>query len=327
MFYDLNIPYPNDNNDTDALKKTLAFSNELGYNVIALEYKISGKLPGTIACKISDPLPFKPPSSLKILRRCTLVLSDASQNHRIASLNSAYDVLALRPTNEKAYTQACQTLDCDIISIDLSQWLGFYFKHTTVAAAIQRGVRFEICYAPGVLAQDSASRRNLISNATQLIRASKGRGIIMSSEAHQAAGCRGPWDVVNLAAVWGLSQERGVEAVGREARAVVAQAEMKRRSFKGVIDIIYGGEKPKPVVDPGQSREISGDAKLKRKAGLLLDSGKSKEDQAPNMSKREQKRQAKKARMGASKPDIVRDSESLLVPVDNTNSQATTNTG
>lgn len=323
MFYDLNIPCPSSGLDADVLKKTLAFSNELGYNVIALERKISGKLPGNITCEIPDPLPFKPPPSLKILRRCTLILNDASQNHRIAALNSAYDILALRPINEKAYTQACQTLDCDIISLDLSQRYDFYFKHKTMAAAIQRGLRFEISYAPCMLTQDSASRRNLISNATQLIRASKGRGIIVSSEATKAVGCRGPWDVVNLAAVWGLSQERAVEAVGREARAVVAQAEMKRRSFKGLIDIVNGGEKPKPVVNLGQSTEPNSNANLKRKAVVLLDNGKSKEDQGPNISKREQKRQAKRARMEASKLDVVHNSSASLVPVDsNTNPQS-----
>lgn len=317
MFYDLNIPYTSSGIDTDTLQKTLSFSAELGYNVIALEHKVTGKIPGTISCEIPNPLPLKSPQSLHVLRRGTLILNDASQNHRIAALNSAYDILALRPTNEKAYTQACQSLDCDIISLDLSQFLGFYFKHTTLAAAIQRGIRFEICYASGVLAQDSSSRRNLISNATQLIRASKGRGIIISSEATKALGCRGPWDVVNLAAVWGLSQERGIEAVGREARALVAQATIKRRSFKGVIDIVYGGEKPQPLETRGPSKEDDEKMKLKRKA-IVLDSGKGRNNQATNVSKREQKRQAKKAKNEASKLDKVTNPDGPLVVVEGT---------
>jgi ribonuclease P/MRP protein subunit RPP1 len=42
MFYDLNLPWSaNDPN----LTKTLAFSQELGYNVVALNHTMSGKLP------------------------------------------------------------------------------------------------------------------------------------------------------------------------------------------------------------------------------------------------------------------------------------------
>ena len=293
MFYDLCIPYP-----ISDLTKTLSFSAELGYNVVALEQKISGKLPGTIKCDIPNPLPFVAPQSLLLLRRCTLILNDASQNHRLTTLSSVYDILALRPTNEKAFTTACQSLDCDIISLDLSRRYEFYFKHTTVAAAVQRGVRFEICYAAGILAQDSAARRNLISNATQLIRASKGRGIIISSEATKALACRGPWDVVNLAVVWGLSQERGAEAVGKGSRAVVAQAEMKRRSFKGVIDIIYGGEKPESIPKTGPQNSEKGDATLKRKA-VVLDQGKPEQDQGTQISKSQRKKRAQKARTEA----------------------------
>ena len=251
-------------------------------------------------CPIPQILPFPTLQGLRILRRCTLVLADPSQNHRLASLAAAYDILALRPTNERALLQACQSLECDIISLDLSTRFPFYFKHKTCSLALQRGIRFEICYAAGVLASDGgASRRNLISNATQLIRATRGRGIVISSEARNALACRGPSDVVNLAVLWGLSQERGVEAIGRESRNVVVQAELKRRSFRGVIDVVYGGEKPG---NTAEKVEKNGKANLeknqKRKADTLDNAA--KEDattQCKPMSKRERKRQAKRARL------------------------------
>jgi len=47
MFYDLNVPWsPND----PQLPRTLAFLHELGYNVVALNHSISGKLPAQIVC-------------------------------------------------------------------------------------------------------------------------------------------------------------------------------------------------------------------------------------------------------------------------------------
>lgn len=168
-----------------------------------------------------------------------------------------------------------------------------------MANALQRGVKFEICYGSGILNSDGgASRRNLISNATQLIRATRGRGIVISSEAKRALACRGPADIVNLAVLWGLGQERGMEAVGNEARSVVVQAEMKRRSFRGVIDVVYGGQKPDRVPEhPAKGKQAKG----KRKADVLEDKAGGGNTTPKPISKREQKRQANKARLDASK--------------------------
>ncbi|KAL9077766.1 MAG: hypothetical protein Q9161_000138 [Pseudevernia consocians] len=260
----------------------------------------SQNVPADTSNHIPVPLPFTTPKPLHVLRRCTLHISDPSQNHRLQALSSAYDILAIRPENEKSLQQACQTLECDLISLDLSTRFPFYFKHRTMTNALQRGLKFEICYGPGILNSDGgASRRNLISNATQLIRATRGRGIVISSETKRALACRGPADVVNLAVLWGLGQEKGMEAIGKEARGVVVQAEMKRRSFRGVIDVVYGGEKP------GREAEKSAKGKQekgKRKADVLEDDNAGGCNAAPKpISKREQKRQAKKARLDTGK--------------------------
>ena len=149
------------------------------------------------------------------------------------------------------------------------------------------------------VADGGPARRNLIGNATEIIRATRGRGIVISSEAKRVLACRGPWDVVNLAAVWGLGQESGREAVGREARAVVVQAEMKRKSFKGVIDIVYGGEKPERAKEETRNVEKGPKgAKNKRKADILGMDGEVTAEVRP-ISKREKKRRAEKARAEA----------------------------
>ncbi len=184
--------------------------------------------------------------------------------------------------------------------------------------ALQRGAKFEICYGPGILNSDGgASRRNLISNATQLIRATRGRGIVISSETKRALACRGPADVVNLAVLWGLGQEKGMEAVGKEARGVVVQAEMKRRSFRGVIDVVYGGEKSER--EPGKSAKGKQE-KGKRKADVLEGNNGGLDATPKPISKREQKRQAKKARLetGKNAEDKPKEASkaSTILPVD-----------
>lgn len=112
-------------------------------------------------------------------------------------------------------------------------------------AAVARGSRFEICYSQALAAtgaEASRHRANFIGNVQGLIRATKGRGLVLSSEAKSALGLRGPADVVNLMAVWGLGPERGMEALGTTPRSVVVNEGVRRRGFRGVVDIVKPAE-------------------------------------------------------------------------------------
>ena len=118
-----------------------------------------------------------------------------------------------------------------------------------------------------------------------------------------------------------------MEAIGREARNTVVQSEMKRRSFRGVIDVIYGGEKPENVAEKaGKNGKGSVGNSNKRKADNLENLV--EEDattQSKPMSKSQQKRQAKKARLEASKAqDNATNSVSDLAPTQEGNHTSTT---
>ena len=313
MFYNLNVPYA----ATDIqLPRTLAFLHELGYNVVALNHAISGKLPAVIACAIPKPLPNQAalPAKLEILRRVTLTLTEAYQNARLLELSRCYDVLALRPVDERTLQLACTSLECDIISLDLSVRLPYYFKHKMVQEALKLGKRFEICYAQGLMG-GAGERRCLIGNAGQLIRATRGRGLIISSggtgTAANGVGLRGPWDLVNLAAVWGLSEERGAEAVGKECRSVVVHAQLKRTGYRGVIDVVYGGEKPAvmEIVDveagakgrgkQGAKQQAGKGEALKRKAEAMGDLEEVKKGEDKPLSNTQRKKRARLEKMEA----------------------------
>ncbi len=94
-----------------------------------------------------------------------------------------------------------------------------------------------------------------------------------------------------------------MEAIAREARSVVVQAEMRRRSFRGVIDVIYGGEKPKSVAGKAENngKEKPGNSNKRKAETLDHGTGGDVVAQDKPLSKREQKRQAKKARLEAVK--------------------------
>jgi len=248
---------------------------------------------------VTGPLPFPKPPNLRILRRCNIFLTDAASNFRIPQLQQLYDLVAARPTDERTLQQACQSLDVDIISLDLTRKMEKHFKFPMLGMAIARGIKIELCYSQGILSTDPMAKRNLISNATQLIRVTRGRGLIFSSDARNVLGIRAPSDIINLASVWGLGSEKGKDGLTKEPRSVVEFARLKRQSYKGVVDIVYGGEKPVHVEKEKATQKGKGMSTTnqngKRPGGSL--EGNPLENKAP-ISKSQQKKM-KKAKANA----------------------------
>lgn len=245
---------------------------------------------------------------MRFLRRCNIFLTDAATNHRIPQLQQHYDIIAARPTDERTLQQACMSLDIDLISLDLTQKFEKHFKFPMLGTAISRGVKIELCYSQGLLSSDPTAKRNLISNATQLIRVTRGRGLVFSSEARSVLGIRAPSDIINLASVWGLGHERGKDGLTKEARSVVEFARLKRTSFRGVVDVVYGGEKPasesadktlqtqKGQKHQNKNQKAGVNAQNKRKADSLEGTPVSQSGEDKPISKRQQKRNMKALR-------------------------------
>jgi ribonuclease P/MRP protein subunit RPP1 len=233
-----------------------------------------------------EPLPFDTPSSIrKVLTRCTIPLNQVPSNARITQLRKDFDIVAVRPVDEKSLSQACVTVDADLISLDCGIRYPFPFKFRTLGAALSRGIKFEITYGPGMLGANEA-RRNLIQNATALVRSTRGRGIIISSEAASALGCRAPHDIVNMAIIWGLKQDVAMESVTEGPRSLVAAAQLRKRSFKTAVDVIYVGESNTTEESNAANAKIKG-SNLKRKASNT------ENDTAQSGPKREKKQNQK----------------------------------
>ncbi|KAK7203073.1 RNase P subunit p30-domain-containing protein [Myxozyma melibiosi] len=276
MFYDLNIPWPKNVPASATLEfakptgpiadlfKTVATLVDLGYTTIAYDYEAAGKT-SSITSPIQKDVFAASFPGITFLSRVTLLLDDAAQAQSLPSLTKEFDILAVRPTNEKLLLAACTNLDIDLISVDLSSRLPFYLKHRALGVAVARGIKIEICYSPATRQNDHYARRNLISNAAALFRATRGKGIVISSAAQQALECRGPYDVANLATLWGFTQEKGKLAVEGDARAVCTHARMRRRSYKQVVEIV--GEDGDEEKKEEQTREEKGKGVGKSETG------------------------------------------------------------
>ncbi|KAI0546468.1 RNase P subunit p30 [Xylaria curta] len=316
MLYDLNIAWSPHTSAAD-LERTLRFSASLGYDVVALNHTIGAPVPP----QITNPLPkFDTPSASSsasstpqpklptVLRRATLVLTEPSQHHRLPQLASAYDILAVRPQTDDSFSAACLSLnDVSIISLDLTVRQPFVFRPKPCMFAVSRGVRFEVCYSqvlqgpapahiPGPKGSkdgnggyastgatvDGRARATFIGNVSSLVRATRGRGIIISSEARSVLGLRAPADVVNLLHVWGLSTDRATEGIGALPRGVVVNEGLKRSGFRGVVDIMNVADREKADVEMGEA----GDDNAKAASGNISgNKGKKNKNQEINNSR------------------------------------------
>lgn len=102
--------------------------------------------------------------TMQQLTRATIIIDDPKKNYQLVSLSlfinlphthskqavsSAYpniDILAARPTTIDICKHACQTLEVDMISLDLAKSKvapGF----VAAQVAVTRGIFFEICYS------------------------------------------------------------------------------------------------------------------------------------------------------------------------------------
>jgi ribonuclease P/MRP protein subunit RPP1 len=142
----------------------------------------------------------------------------------------SYDIAAVVPLSDKAFVAACTQLDIDIISIDMSQRLPYHLNQSAVKGAIKRGVMFEICYAHALT--NIVSRRYLVHNGCNIVRLTGGKNIIVSSNAKDAMEIRGPYDVINLCSLFGMSKEAAAKSISTNCIDAIIHGE-RRKVIKG----------------------------------------------------------------------------------------------
>ena len=145
-------------------------------------------------------------------------LQAKSQTNANASLLAPYDLISLTPTTATTFSQAClnhsmpTTHTAHIIALPLTHpRLPFNPKHTLVRTAIKNGAMFEINYA-GALGVDSPTentsaggadsgvsiKRHWWAAAREIMRVTKGKGVIASGGVVNPSDLRAPRDIANV---------------------------------------------------------------------------------------------------------------------------------
>lgn len=191
---------------TNCTKTLLTFS-VVGYTVIALTQTINNKIDArTHVNWFTSLLPIlKSRPGTRILKRLSLILSDdpPSLSPQTAPVLSHYDMLAIHPTSPTSFSHACLTSSipsphtAHIIALPLTlPRLPFHLKHTLVRTALKNGAVFELAYS-GAVGPES-DRRNWWGAAREVVRVTKGKGILLSGGTVDDTQLRAPRDAANL---------------------------------------------------------------------------------------------------------------------------------
>ncbi|OMJ13439.1 Ribonuclease P protein subunit p30 [Smittium culicis] len=248
MFIDLNIPIP-DNftrkppslKDWSQITRTILEAKNLGYRVVALNQIIDGKFSDSVLQAWSNfpeidgvtvswlsKQEIKPgienyssPKKFTVLRRISLKISDPSQNYSLTSNNTTlneYDIVAVIPDTEKAFSCACSGSfeAIDLISIDMTCRIPFTLKLKPVSQAIQKGYFFELSYSESIA--DSSIRRFWLSNSIALISATRAQNIVFTSAAKNYFDTRSPYDITNLFTLAGISASDSKQSLTESPR-------------------------------------------------------------------------------------------------------------
>ncbi|KAL4711724.1 hypothetical protein ACJJTC_003491 [Scirpophaga incertulas] len=235
-FCDLSINKGFDVNNFDSLVK-------YGYNTIAIntiveegsdEPKKKKKKGDCKEKKDYIPPPVEIPSnvqdsvSLNILQRVTIEFSDSGIAHKINQSDNIkkYDIIAVIPKTLQAFQYACGSMDIDIITFEPESRISFKVSRKLYRQAIDRGIFFEIMYAPAI--KDSTCRKNIISTAHVYHAVGRSKNIIVTSAAENNCQTRDVHDVINLGFIFGLNSMESLEVVRNNARRLIIKAEGRR---------------------------------------------------------------------------------------------------
>ncbi|MCO5562687.1 hypothetical protein L7F22_016315 [Adiantum nelumboides] len=256
-FYDLNV-------STEGLSQAervslITTALQLGYSGVAFDHVVKGSLSDAHICKsrsldlsaIASANPDVVQSAhfhrdiLGVLPanrafhqydRLTVTVDTAIQASALNAGNHvlrSYDLVAIRPTIQKVFDQACTHLEVDLITLDFLHRLPIRLKPSSIQAALARGVFFEVSFSGAF--QDVRARRELFANAQILQGLTRGKNIIATSGAENMMDLRGPNDVANMATFFGLSREAAKHSVSKNCEDAIVRGLARKRTYKSAV--------------------------------------------------------------------------------------------
>ncbi|KAF9653623.1 PHP domain-like protein [Thelephora ganbajun] len=247
----------------------------LGYSAFAFNQTVHKKLDPKAHQNHAQTLisQLKRRPGVAFLKRITIILDeDSEKGFGLASTSSAifsgYDIIALTPTTPGTLSLACLThsqpsaLTAHVISLPLTlPRLPFHLKHTLIRTAIKNGSVFEMNYS-GAFGSDpdafeTASvtiKRNWWAAAREVIRVTKGKGVIVSGGITNEPDLRAPRDIINLITMLNLAPDVAHDTMTKEPQALVLRAQT-RNTYRAILSeprLVIPGAQSQPAPPPLQ---------------------------------------------------------------------------
>ncbi|GAA5874309.1 hypothetical protein JCM1840_000629 [Sporobolomyces johnsonii] len=172
-------------------------------------------------------------------------------NSTAALYPSQTTLLSLTPTTLTAFSHAALSLSPPstfspiLVTLDpsLHPRLPFPLKRGLISSLSRAGVGFELLLR-GVTRQDEAGeqagdagkrRRNWIAGAREVVRATGGKGVVISSGAVRAGEMRASEDLINLCSLIGLPPSQAKDALTINPQRAVMRGLSLRQTYRGVL--------------------------------------------------------------------------------------------
>ncbi|KIL64019.1 hypothetical protein M378DRAFT_192767 [Amanita muscaria Koide BX008] len=250
----------------------------LGYTVLALTQTVHKKVDPKTHTNTLDALVslLRPRPGILYLKRLSIILDDDSEKgfgliNAHTSLFSSYDLLSLTPTTHGTFSLACLThtlpspLTTHIISLPLTlPRFNFYLKHTLIRTALKNGAAFELPYVgslggsqddtllnTGYAESGPSAKRSWWAAAREVVRVTKGKGIIVTSGSVGEADLRAPRDVANLLTLLGIPQDTAIHSLTSIPKSITIRAQT-RRTYRAVLS------EPTAVIPEGSMELLRG---------------------------------------------------------------------
>ncbi|GAA5968624.1 hypothetical protein JCM11641_007704 [Rhodosporidiobolus odoratus] len=155
-----------------------------------------------------------------------------------------------------------------ILDPSLSPRLPFPLKRGLISSLSRAGVRFELILR-GVTRQDEPGeqpgeagkrRRNWIAGAREVVRATEGKGVVISSGAHKAGEMRGSEDLINLCSLIGLPPAAAKDTLTVNPQRAVLRGLSLRQTYRGVLSnptLTLSSDSPLPQPSTSTSTSTS----------------------------------------------------------------------
>ncbi|GAA5962904.1 hypothetical protein JCM3765_005914 [Sporobolomyces pararoseus] len=160
-------------------------------------------------------------------------------------------LLSVQPTSFTSFSHVALSLSPPsahsptLITLDPSNSprLPFPLKRGLISTLSRSGVSFEIVFR-GITKQDldteggdssGKRRRNWISGAREIVRATEGKGIVLISGAKNSNEMRGPQDLINLCSLIGMPPVQAKDSLSTNPQRSIMRGLSLRSTYRGVV--------------------------------------------------------------------------------------------